>query len=1182
MADNIANNSLIFSLEKILNKGIENNMSRLDNLVSTYESAQKEGTQKYAEVISDNIAEMTDALRTQKEVAQSFYDTMRERYEKAGIAEELNEKTLTDIYQWMVEYAKLQREHESINKDIDKIKSEKRKLPKRNLTQEQADIKSRLDAEMKLKKRFADDLSQEMTRITNKIQEKYTSDTIAGKYINQFKNFEHKRRGVYDAIEAAERANNDRLRRLELAQARRDNEKAIERAKDIWNGVTYVFRNIANEVKKTGTMWLDFNEQAISDAKRLGIVTKEGALAYTDSLLKKTQELSRNFAMSAEEARKMQESYMKVTGRATILTKEQMEDIAAATKLVGKETAMGAIDTMDRMGMTSQTAVELLDTTIARAKNAGLDINKTSEVFVKNLSLANKLNFKDGIDGISRMTILSQKLRMNMDEVVNAAEHFYNIEDAIENAAKIQVLGGAGAIYGSNPMEMLYEANADPEAFQKRIAKMFEGQAVFSRETGQTTIAPFQQAIIREQAKALGISPEEAINLTKRQSEIREIESDLRKYTPQFYNKLSQDQRDSIINKAYYDKETKSFYVNYRDKNGEEQKTKITEVSKLTEAEFKTISEQIEPIDDIRENVRKIAMELIGTRERWKSMGEQWRMGLSRAIHPLMSAVDGVLSWFNSTKFWGWMTTIPAVGVALGLAKAAISGISTALGPGIQRWIINSIANKSSSGEPNVRNATHENNLSRVNGRGNGRGNSRVNGRGNSRVNGRGNGRGNGRVNGRGNGNLGRGSTNSNLMNSRWVRTGGRVLNIAGVAASAYGGITTYIEEDNLAKNKLKDSYDTIKEIENKNGTIIDPNTKRTIRSYSNTEIERMRTQAKNRAAEEESGAVGSGVGFFGGALAGGAIGAKIGAGIGTAILPGVGSGVGALVGGLIGGTIGGFGGGYFGKKYGKEVGRQMASTEGDDIINKHLNAINKGDEEDNIRKIVLPVESIDYNVSLIANQLGVISARPSRGNVYLEAEIEAVKRGEKPIEFGESFLGGNIGTGESNETRNYATNGGSTVVIYTPQNSLSGGYVNQKSVASAGGGETETIISNPTYNYPNVAVDDERNSKIVNSQIQKEVIKESVASNQTPSVNLNLSGSIDLNWRGMNVDKINASDIIKLFESNQEIKNMLAETILNEYIKCGCGGKSLTESSWSARYTVYGLNATQNVGTMS
>ena len=93
MADNIANNSLIFGLEKILNKGIENNMSRLDNLVSTYESAQKEGTQKYAEVISDNIAEMTDALRTQKEVAQSFYDTMRERYEKAGIAEELNEKT---------------------------------------------------------------------------------------------------------------------------------------------------------------------------------------------------------------------------------------------------------------------------------------------------------------------------------------------------------------------------------------------------------------------------------------------------------------------------------------------------------------------------------------------------------------------------------------------------------------------------------------------------------------------------------------------------------------------------------------------------------------------------------------------------------------------------------------------------------------------------------------------------------------------------------------------------------------------------------------------------------------------------------------------------------------------------------------------------------------------------------
>ena len=51
------------------------------------------------------------------------------------------------------------------------------------------------------------------------------------------------------------------------------------------------------------------------------------------------------------------------------------------------------------------------------------------------------------------------------------------------------------------------------------------------------------------------------------------------------------------------------------------------------------------------------------------------------------------------------------------------------------------------------------------------------------------------------------------------------------------------------------------------------------------------------------------------------------------------------------------------------------------------MEEINDSDEEENLRRIVLPIESIDYNVALIANQLGVISAMPARGNVYLDAE---------------------------------------------------------------------------------------------------------------------------------------------------------------------------------------------------
>ena len=51
------------------------------------------------------------------------------------------------------------------------------------------------------------------------------------------------------------------------------------------------------------------------------------------------------------------------------------------------------------------------------------------------------------------------------------------------------------------------------------------------------------------------------------------------------------------------------------------------------------------------------------------------------------------------------------------------------------------------------------------------------------------------------------------------------------------------------------------------------------------------------------------------------------------------------------------------GEKFGKKFGKQLASENhgDDDAINKELTVIEKGDEEDNIKKIVLPVESIDY-----------------------------------------------------------------------------------------------------------------------------------------------------------------------------------------------------------------------------
>ena len=66
------------------------------------------------------------------------------------------------------------------------------------------------------------------------------------------------------------------------------------------------------------------------------------------------------------------------------------------------------------------------------------------------------------------------------------------------------------------------------------------------------------------------------------------------------------------------------------------------------------------------------------------------------------------------------------------------------------------------------------------------------------------------------------------------------------------------------------------------------------------------------------------------------------------------------------------------------------------------MEEINDSDEEENLRRIVLPIESIDYNVALIANQLGILSAMPSRNNVYLDAEAAGeIKVESVPLQAG-------------------------------------------------------------------------------------------------------------------------------------------------------------------------------------
>lgn len=900
MAD--IDDKLISDLVKTIDASYTQNEKILDMLDRKYqmEAGKENVSERYLAFLSGKFDEITSEMEESKRYTRDFYEKM-----KKGIGvSSLSEKQLIEINKDRVNISQIYEEIKENRKHIDELNKAGNKT--------EADEFRKKNAQ----------LWQE----NNKILNKYGKGTYTREYLSgltkksgeaeqqeilehQNKELEKRKLTLKEILEA------DQKNTEELRKQNEELKKQQERRQNIVNGIKTAGNAMWTVVKDVATLWTKFNAQAISDAKQLGLTSIESARAYTQVLMENSKELSRNFGMSAEQAMKMQEAYTKVTGRATILTKSQMEDIAASSRLMGEETVTNALGMMDNMGTTSQTAMELLDKNYARAVNSGVNTVKASEDFVKNLSLANKLTFKNGVDGISKMTILSQRIKMNLQEVANVADKFSTIEGAIEGSAQLQMLGGSYAMFGGNPMQMMYEATSDPEALFERMGKMFSEQAVFDRTKGEAVISPIQMRLMREAARAMGANPDEMIQSAKKQASLKDLEAQWRRGNPSAYASLSEEERNAVTNKAQF--VDGKWQISYLDETGEQQ-TKA--VNTLTSADMKDImKENIDPLQDIRGNVKKIASSLVSLQDRKTGVIDAYKTNGAQRINGLMESADDIATTASKQNwlFNGWGGFVGGL-----VGVGALAGGKYVINKGINK-LAGRIINGGNVGQTS-RKIVNNPNLSPS-------------------------------------GNL---KTELKVRPTKgpvWERAMknpkayARLMKMKGVGGGALAG---------AAGGVLAGALEVYNGVQEANA-IHQSNVARIGNAEAAGRISGQEAQQRTKMSENQKHTASAGAWGAG-------IGTAIGAGLGSLIpIPVVGS----LVGGYIGGAIG--------KWLGNQIGEGTEDHSQDDEITKELTAINKGNEKDNIRKIVLPVESIDYNVALIARCLGYSSASPARGNVY-------------------------------------------------------------------------------------------------------------------------------------------------------------------------------------------------------
>lgn len=350
--------------------------------------------------------------------------------------------------------------------------------------------------------------------------------------------------------------------------------RLLDRSNDRWKYVAKTLGKAWGLTKQAVQETWKYENAAYKTGKAMGM-TFQDTKSYYHFMVRNASKLITSLNMPIEDILEFQNKFSEATGRSINLTERQMKMYGSMSKLLGEDTAIGLVEELDKIGAGLSVAAEQAYKSFNDAAKQGLNARKTSAAFVKNLQTAHNFTFKRGVDGVRQMTMLSERLKFNLESVANAAEQMQTVEGSISTAANIQKLGGSFAMNFSDPMRLMYESMNDFEGLTQRIVDTVQGKATFNRQTGEMEMGALDRRFLQEYAKALGMSFEDVFQMATQQAKYKDMESS-------FQGGLSEEQKTAIGNRAMYNKETGQYEVTYYDAHGDQQTKALKDIDALT------------------------------------------------------------------------------------------------------------------------------------------------------------------------------------------------------------------------------------------------------------------------------------------------------------------------------------------------------------------------------------------------------------------------------------------------------------------------------------------------------------------------------------------------------------------------------------------------------------------------
>lgn len=248
-----------------------------------------------------------------------------------------------------------------------------------------------------------------------------------------------------------------------------------------------------------------------------------------------------------DDMRKLQDSYSENTGRNIQFSENDFDTSFALDKLTGQDGLSSQLTSaMELFNHSVSDSNEMFFEMYKNVSKIGLSGRKYLKDLSKNLKLAERFQFKNGVKGMMDMAKWAQNTRFNMDSLDGILQNFSEngLEGAITKAAGIQVLGGNFAM-GADPLAMMWERYNDPQAFAQRQQDMLKGLGTFDAQTGEVKFNMVEQMQLEQFAKYSGQSVEDLMNQQRQRIKGEKMENSLNNGT-----NWSEDEKSLVTNKA--------------------------------------------------------------------------------------------------------------------------------------------------------------------------------------------------------------------------------------------------------------------------------------------------------------------------------------------------------------------------------------------------------------------------------------------------------------------------------------------------------------------------------------------------------------------------------------------------------------------------------------------------------